>query len=445
MYLHLRHRTWWASHDVPPSLRAALGGRKRFVSNLRTHDHAVAKVRAALLAAQWLAEIERARGTHDHDAEAEFWRKALAKPMPEAERRAALQVLAYEAELPVTAAALKAGIVSDDDPRYRELPEFAAAERFVGAATGKLVKLDEHLDAYLKTLAGKIEKKSIDMRRSAIEKARQHFPHIADVTRKTVHAWIEEISSGGAARSTVKHAVNDLRGYWKYLVAIEAVPDGAADPFDRLTVVSNAKKTKGDERKPFEPDDVARLLAEARKRGDGQLADLIDLAAYTGARLEELAALPVSRVNVTARYFEIVDAKSAAGWRQVPLHSRLLATVKRLVTESADGFVLTGLPKNRYGARGEAIGKRFTRLKTDLGFGPPHVFHSIRKTVATLLEGAGVSENVAADLLGHEKPRITYGLYSGGASLALKAAAIEKLAYPRDTEPRRNGSGRIAR
>jgi integrase len=54
-----------------------------------------------------------------------------------------------------------------------------------------------------------------------------------------------------------------------------------------------------------------------------------------------------------------------------------------------------------------------------------HVFHSVRKTVGTLLENAGVTENVASDILGHEKPRITYGLYSGGASLEVKRAAVE--------------------
>jgi len=47
-----------------------------------------------------------------------------------------------------------------------------------------------------------------------------------------------------------------------------------------------------------------------------------------------------------------------------------------------------------------------------------------------MLENAGVSENVAADILGHEKPRITYGLYNGGASLETKREAIERLHYP---------------
>ena len=36
-----------------------------------------------------------------------------------------------------------------------------------------------------------------------------------------------------------------------------------------------------------------------------------------------------------------------------------------------------------------------------------------------------VSENVVADMVGHEKPRVTYGLYRGGTSLAVKAEALE--------------------
>jgi hypothetical protein len=66
-----------------------------------------------------------------------------------------------------------------------------------------------------------------------------------------------------------------------------------------------------------------------------------------------------------------------------------------------------------------------TVIKAEIGkrIGKPN------KTVATLLENAGVKENVAADIIGHDKPTITCGLYSGGNSLAVKQAAIEKLRY----------------
>ena len=89
------------------------------------------------------------------------------------------------------------------------------------------------------------------------------------------------------------------------------------------------------------------------------------------------------------------------------------------------------LRSNKYGDRSGAVSKRFTRLKRALRFGKPHVFHSIRKTVATQFENALVLENIAAAILGHEFDTMSYGVYSGGPSLKVKRAAIEKLRYPR--------------
>jgi integrase len=68
-------------------------------------------------------------------------------------------------------------------------------------------------------------------------------------------------------------------------------------------------------------------------------------------------------------------------------------------------------------------------MKSFEGYGKQHVFHSIRKTLVTMLENYGVGENVAADIVGHEKPRITYGLYSGGTTLEVMRQAIEHITF----------------
>ena len=39
-------------------------------------------------------------------------------------------------------------------------------------------------------------------------------------------------------------------------------------------------------------------------------------------------------------------------------------------------------------------------------------------------------EGIAADILGHEKKTLSYGLYSSGSSTQRKIEAIEKVAYP---------------
>jgi integrase len=104
--------------------------------------------------------------------------------------------------------------------------------------------------------------------------------------------------------------------------------------------------------------------------------------------------------------------------------------VEHLVSDRKADFVLASLTADKYGDRSPAIGKRFGRLKTALGFGPKHVFHSIRHTVATLLENAGVPEGVSADIIEHDKDTMTYGLYSGGASLRSSGTQLRSCGTP---------------
>jgi len=427
MYLERRRRLWYALHPIPEDVRPVIG-RARFVRSLETEDRKVAERRAAVLEARWRSDIERARtksGDHvEHDAE--FWRRVLADA-PEPERDAIRNVIGDEARAKVERSAARAGIFDDRDPRYAELPELADAQRFVAIATGALVRLDEHLDEYLASLAN--EKKTVDMKRSTVRKFCEGFRYTADVERKAVQRWVNQQVQDGKKAATVRRDLGDLRGYWTYLQSIEVVSESVL-PFDRLTLPKlHGKNSTKSARKHFEPADVVNLWRAATEHDDQQLADLITLGMWTGARIEELCSMKVTKVNTSKGCLEIEDAKTEAGWRQVPIHSKLKPTVARLVKESKDGFLLSGLTENKYHKRKGAIGKRFATLKTAMSFGPDHVFHSIRKTVATLLENAQVPENVAADILGHDKPTMTYGLYSGGASLETKREAIEKLAY----------------
>lgn len=76
------------------------------------------------------------------------------------------------------------------------------------------------------------------------------------------------------------------------------------------------------------------------------------------------------------------------------------------------------------------VSKRFGRYKKKLldgGESRLKCFHGIRKYVATTLEREGVPEGITADLLGHEKQTMTYGVYSGGSSIEQLVSAVKKL------------------
>lgn len=428
-YLERRYNTYLLIHDLPRDVHVVFG-KKRLVQSLGTSDKAAAKRRKAVIEAGWLAQIERARqGGKLHD-DAAFYRDLLGRAASEGERQQVLSKVDSKSEALIFDAYQRTGNLLEwpGDPETREEPEIKAAVRFRNIATGKVVAFDEHAAEYLATL--KNERKTVDVKATAIREFCKAFPTIPDVQRKSVQAWINRLAAEGKARGTIIRHLSDLRGYWRYLGSIEAVKENH-EPFNKLSVADAAKESAQDKRRPFAPVDVVKLLQETRKDSGAPLADLIELAMYSGARIEELCSLKVD--GITADSFKITDAKTSAGWREVPIHSKLAPTIARLVKASTDGYVLSGLPANKYGDRSNNIGLRFSRFKTALGFGSQHVFHSIRKTVATLFEQAGVLESVAADILGHEKTTMTYGLYSGGSSLAQKREAIERLKYEEST------------
>ena len=289
MYLERRRRRWYALHDIPVDVQPAIG-RKRFVQSLETEDRKEAERRSAILGVRWKSEIEQARSqSTDHlERDAMFWRKAL-KDASEPQREIIGELIADEAKAKVERAAGKAGITDYRDPRYEELPEYAEAERFAAIATGRLVRLDEHLEEYLATL--KNEAKTVDMKRSTIKNFSIEFAYIPDVHRKDVQRWINGQAKGGKKPATIQRAMSEMRGYWSYLQSIEVVPEDLL-PFAKPSIPKGNKQAKGDERQPFKPEDVVKLHEEALSRKDQPLADLIELGMWTGARIEELLTCP---------------------------------------------------------------------------------------------------------------------------------------------------------
>ncbi|WP_404292391.1 tyrosine-type recombinase/integrase [Microvirga sp. RSM25] len=425
MYLVKRHRKWYAIHDIPPKLKPVMGF-GRFSRCLETEDEKAAKRRADMLwLHDWSKQIEEAKrgAPHKEESDAAFYRSLLATAGTEEERKLILGQIEDEARDRYHRALEKAGYIDEREIPPDEVPPgWEESQCFLSLATGKLVPTLEHLNEWLQALNN--EAKTKDMKKSTVIRFAEAFPYLQDVNRKDVQRWLNKrVTEEGLTTKTLNRYLSELRSYWTFLRSLELVPEEGS-PFEKLTL--NGKRFEA--RRDFSPADVVTLLRAAEAKNDKHLSDVITLAMWTGARIESLCKLKVE--DVKKDHVRIEDDKTEAGTRDVPIHSKLKPTLKRLLEESKDGFVLSGLSANKYGDRSDAVGKRFGRLKTDLGFGDAHVFHSIRKTVTTILENAGVPENVAADVVGHEKPRITYGLYSGGNSLEVKRKAIEKLSYP---------------
>ena len=403
-YLIKQRQGWYAVLEIPKALRPKFG-KARFKQTLQTDSLSRAKARVLPVVADWKRLIELARHGHpDFEGELVQWR--------EYQRNYRIQGLTQEEIEEITF-----------DAAVNLHPNRDRGTALYEVTTGKRIFLPEHVDRYL--AAQDLEPKTIDMKRRDLILLADRFQFADAITKQEVVVWVEETLMGqdGLSPATCRRIVSTARGYWAYLERHQKL----ALPFPFQGVVPAVRRTKEavrDRRKGFSPKDYQRLLAASEGR-DEQLADLIRLGAYTGCRIEELCSLKFEQVGVDR--FTIEDAKTEAGWRIVPIHSHIAQLVARLNDNSQDGYLLSGLTFNKYGDRSNAIGKRFGRLKSSLGYGTDYVFHSFRKGVATQLEAAEVPENHVARLLGHDLKTMSYGVYSGGVPYEVLQRAVECL------------------
>jgi integrase len=174
---------------------------------------------------------------------------------------------------------------------------------------------------------------------------------------------------------------------------------------------------------------VRDLLTKLRASEECQLRDLVDpvtLLIATGLRRSELLALRWSDFDADAGTIavngklvrqrgigltRIDDTNTAAGRRTIPLPSFALTVLndrrkrpyvgqQQVIFASSSGPLRD--PEN--------FNTAWRAVRDKLGM-PDVTSHSFRKTVATLIDDAGLSSRIGADHLGHAKVSMTQDRY----------------------------------
>ena len=403
-HIEQRRLGWYAVLNVPADVQKKVR-RKRFRVSLKTRDKKVAERKAKPIVAEWQRQIALAGGEEAAKDDPAFWRDALRRAKDDEHRQSILMQIDY--------AAWDIGAINVDiGERPSSDPE---ARRFYAEAIGARLPTTEHLDEWIGSL--QVKDKTAKMRRATIGRLVVKFPMLSDVSRKEVRRWVTELMAE-VKSATVQRMMSDCRTYWAYLATIEAVPEDSA-PFDRLGL-----KVSRTARMPWLPEDLVKLYRAAEAK-DQVLADLIKLAMYSGARLGELVNLRVA--DLAEDHYRITGSKTEAGVRVVPIHREVRQTMARLIEDSKDGYILSGITGRH---RVDTMRKAFQRLRKKLGYTDKRqVFHSIRNTVITMLERAGVHEGTVQDIVGHERSTLTGSIYSGKSTLEMRREALNKLAY----------------
>lgn len=307
----------------------------------------------------------------------------------------------------------------------REHPNQHYADELLARVEGDWTATDGFVEDWIGQ--ADFQPKTADEARSNLKLFCDKFRFFETVGKDDLKDWVDKLSASLHV-TTVKKKIGFVRGYWQFCVD----SGHTKAPAPQAGVVKKPKRSKAvvaeemrTKRKSWAVEDYHRLLAA--RPDDTLLNDLIRLGAHTGARREELCAMRLEQVK--SDRFIVEDAKTEAGWREIPIHKDIKQLVARLVGESTDGYLLSGLSENKYCNRGSAIGHRFSRLKTKLGYSQNYVFHCFRKTLTFMMRDAGVLENHAALIVGHDLDSMTYGVYGTDISFAKKVEIMESISY----------------
>ncbi len=201
-------------------------------------------------------------------------------------------------------------------------------------------------------------------------------------------------------------------------------------------------KNDRDRRLPYSADDMRALFSGLDKYRNTEPSKfwLPLLAAYTGARLEELGHLRTTDVRCRdgIDYVDIntddegKSLKTRSSRREVPLHPDLLRCgflehVERRKA-SGGGRLFPDLKPDTHGVLTGTFSKWWTRYRKECGVTDRRkVFHSFRHGFKEACRAAGIGEEVHDALTGHAGGGV--GRSYGGVPLGIKAREISSVRY----------------
>ena len=400
-----RRQKYYAVLDVPKALREQLGISRRFVKSLQTDSESIARIRVLPVIAKWKQEIALAKASGSSGNEL---LDTVIKVRQDTQRLKAQGLDNWEIQMAQEDVAMDAALGEKND--YSGDHSLANA---VSIVHGDSILLAEHIEEHLENKDS--TPKSKDMARTALIAFAKEFPLAEAVTERGVRDWIIRTMERERklSYSTIKREVSPIKMYWKWLRRYKGLD--APNPFGDVLPPApnkNSKSKSSIDVIGFSVSDYHKIL-EAVPERDRNLRNLIVIGAHTGCRIEELCSLRTE--DVLSDRVQLVDAKTKAGLRTIPIHNAIIQLVAELVDTSTDGYLISGeKPDNKYAKRSSGIGKRFGRLKTKLGYGRNQVFHSWRHSMTTQLENAERPLNQIQRVIGHTVSGMTFARYSDG-------------------------------
>lgn len=202
------------------------------------------------------------------------------------------------------------------------------------------------------------------------------------------------------------------------------------------------KLTKGTEssRKAFTQGQIGKLVAYSNTLPESSWKRwLLSLGAITGGRLNEISQLTVGDVlslesGITAIHIneagEGKSIKNKRSERLVPLTEGAYGFDLAAFLRYVEACKLSGsdsLAQIGYKTGGEWANQQAIPAALGESFGPGLVFHSMRHSLASLMQAKGVPTAYAQAVMGHASGTITFDVYGSGVPVETIAEMLREL------------------
>ncbi|AWB48292.1 hypothetical protein HYN69_07000 [Gemmobacter aquarius] len=298
-----------------------------------------------------------------------------------------------------------------DDAREEviESVEGAALWRKIQVLRGDLTPLAPLCEAWLAT-KGKKSAKTLSDYRLALRLLVDEFPHRESVTWAKARNFLARLM-GEKAKGTVEKYTIAYKGVWEH--------NGWATEASMWSVKNMDSAIPTLKVRSYTDDQFVKLMDGIRAKGKRKLWLAVKIAAYSGASLSGIVGMELRDWDTDRPSLFLPETKKEWRSRSIPCHPAIIADVEEWV-----GGRLAN----------QTITNQFSEMKTELGFGKEHHFHSFRHSVANRLENARVSSREVKRLMGHLIGNITFDTYSAeGLGYEVLNEVVRAIRWPEVT------------
>jgi integrase len=439
-HLKRRHNVYWVRVWVPEPLRGILG-KSELWQNLYTTDLAEANRKKHRVVAELMEVIEQAKrdreGTLDKVSREEKLKQYALKYTRESDAAKNNDDEDVEDFFDEAIEAKIYELYGDKDGEgilNFGHPESDASEKNPSAVKALIDSYKIHTHDYepISSISKLfLSEESESLKPSSFRRKKKHIEQfikwsgdrdISKITKKIAGEYVTSIiSNKNPAYDTLRNIVGDISSLFSW-----AEGRGYLDrnPFYKLKL---PKADKGSQKRRQWANEEILMFLSSSKIGINEFTATV-VGMYSGMRLDEICN--IQKAHISDNCFRILEGKTKAAKRKIPIHPVIGPLVGRFLDSSKDDYLIKGIKSGGYDKkRSWNFQKKLGRLRKQIGIPGGIVFHTLRNTFATHMENAGVPVNHISQLMGHEDSHMALTVYSGGLRIEPLVESINKLTY----------------